>query len=197
MMRMKTVAAWSLIGCAVAALGAAPAGKGDSLADMKARLAKLKEEETALQAKIDAAEAPPAGTVPGVIADLNKLPKNLWPGDSDSQTKESLREKWLTDNIKEGAAYTFTGNVLVSSPTQVNEAGKPSVQGMQVTLDCGKQMVWGKEKVLRVICEIKNVKPEDALDWNEKTAITITGPMNACNVNGNPMEVRLKVSEKK
>ncbi len=162
MTRMKStiVVAWCAIAGGVLLMGGAAApGKGESIADMKAQLAKLKAQEAALQAKIDAAEAPAPGTLPGVIAELNKLPKNLWPADSDNQTKESLREKWLTDNIKEGAAYTFTGNVLVSGPTQVNEAGKPSVQGMQVTLDCGKQTLWGKEKDLRVVTEIKTSNP--------------------------------------
>jgi hypothetical protein len=107
------------------------------------------------------------------------MPKNLWPGESDSQTKEQLRDKWLEENVKPGTVYTFTGAVLASTPGKINEAGKPSTDGVQVSLDCGKQMIWGKEKGLRVVAVVR-VKPEEALDWNEKTVITISGRARMC-----------------
>lgn len=175
---------------------AAPAG-GQSVAAMKEQLAKLKAQEADLQAKIQAAEAPAAGTVPEFIKKLNTLPQNLWPVDGENDMKVSVRQKWIDDNIKDGVTYEFTGTVAVSAPTKVDEPGKPERDGIQVTLDCGKQMVWGKEKNLRIVTVIGNVKPEDALDWNEKTVVTVTGKSKQTGLFGNPIDVRMDVSEKK
>ncbi|HVX86887.1 MAG TPA: hypothetical protein VH253_19040 [Phycisphaerae bacterium] len=178
-----------------AAPAAAPAAQ--SLADMKAQLATLKEQEAALEAKIQAAEAHADPSVPALVNDLNAMPKNLWPGESDNATKQGLRDKWLEDHIKPGADYEFSGTVAVSSPIKINEAGKPSRDGLQLTLDCGKQMIWGKEKTLRVVTQLGNVAPEDAMDWNDKTTITIHGKNHSVNTQTNPVEIRLEVSEKK
>jgi hypothetical protein len=196
MTRLAAVVAL-VVGCGVGGvMGAAPGGGKETAAAIRERLAKLKAEEAALEAKLAALEGGGAKGEPALVTALNAMPKNLWPGDSDNQTKEQLREKWLSENLKAGTVYDFTGTVAVSTPVKINEAGKPSSDGMQVSLDCGKQMIWGKEKGLRVVAVVR-VKPEEAVDWNEKTTITISGKSKAVRAEGNPVEVQMETCERK
>lgn len=187
-------------GQGMAARGAGPGAAtraGESVAAMKARLAKLKEEAAALEAKISAAEAPAAGTEPAIVTALNALPKNLWPGENDSQAKQDLRAKWLEENIKPGKGYDFSGLVIIVSPQTIHEVDKAPVDAVRVVLDCGKYKVWGEEKGLKVMAVLENVTPADTLDWGEKKTITITGPSKTCWTSGNPVEVTMETSKLK
>ncbi|HVT82539.1 MAG TPA: hypothetical protein VHM90_17995 [Phycisphaerae bacterium] len=163
---------------------------------MKARLAELKKEAAELEAKIAAAEAPAAGTEPAIITALNAMPKNLWPGDGDSEIKTSLRDKWLTENIKPGTPGTFTGTVIVSSASTLYPPGKPPVEGVRVVIDAGRHVVWGKEVGLKVTAVLENVAPADTLDWGDKKSITLTGNIKDCRPN-NPVEIMMETSRTK
>jgi hypothetical protein len=198
-MRMMRCAAAVVLAAGLgvgAVVAAGPGGGKETAAQIRERLAALKAEEAALEAKLAAMEGGAAKGEPGLVTALNAMPKNLWPGESDNQTKEQLREKWLSENVKAGTVYAFTGTVAVSTPVKINEAGKPSTDGMQVSMDCGKQMIWGKEKGLRVVAVVR-VKPEEAVDWNEKTVLTISGKSASVRTEGNPVEVRMETCERK
>jgi len=193
----------SVAACAVLAVAALTSAQTaapvtpEALAKMKARLAEIKAEAAALEAQIAAAEAPAAGTEPALLTTLNTMPKNLWPGESDSEMKTSLRDKWLADNIKPGVACTFTGKVVVASSSTIFTPGKPDVEGVRVILNCGKHVVWGKEAELRVIVVLENVSPQDTLDWGENKTLTVTGNSKECRPNGNPVEITLETSKAK
>lgn len=179
------------------AWGADEHNAGESVAQMKARLVKLKAEVADLEAKIQAAEAETAGKEPQIVTQLNAMPHNIWAGDSDSSIKQQLRDKWVEENLKAGTNYTFSGTVINVSPYTISAPGKASISGVAVTLDCGKHSVLGKDANVKALAVLENVSPADTVDWGDKKTITIEGPGKSYRLNGNNVEVQMAVSKKK
>jgi hypothetical protein len=140
----------------------------ESLADMKARLARLKEEALLLEAKIAAAEGPTAGAEPPIIAQLNALPKDLWPvpGEQEPVDKTSNRGKWIAANVKQTGTSFFSGKVL-----SVRLAGGAT----QVELDGGKYKVWGEECSVQVSALFETSKPLNAGEVKVGDTISVAG----------------------
>jgi len=150
------------------ATAATAAQGGESLADMKARLARLKEEAAVLEAKIAAAEGSAAGMELSLITQLNALPKNLWPvpGEQEAVDKISNRGKWIAANVKQTGTSSFTGKVMA-----VRLAGGAT----QVELDGGKYKVWGEEWSVQVGALFENSKPLNAGDVKVGETISVAG----------------------
>jgi hypothetical protein len=140
----------------------------ESLAEMKARLARLKEEAAALEAKIAAVENPAVGAEPTLITQLNSLPRNLWPAPGEQETvdKISARGKWISANVKQNGTCSFAGKILTV---------RASGGGTLVDLDGGKYVVWGEEWTLRLGALFEDVKPEKAVDLKAGQTIRVAG----------------------
>jgi|GEM_PF-3669392 len=118
-------------------------------------------------------QAPPPvvknGGQPGILAQMNALPKNLWPTKDENAVKRELREKWFAENLKLGED-TIAG---VLSGVSTRDESKKIVARIEVE----KVDFLGEQVPLYVYAELAGLKREDVVDWKEGDAIVVTGTL--------------------
>lgn len=122
---------------------------------------------------------------------LSKMPKHLWPSESEQPVNATARQAWIARSVfNKPDKIKFTGTIsAIDSGTTLVEHKKVAV----VVLDCGKIDLWGGKFQVEVKAVLPNTSPEKAAEWRAGDTLVILGIITAMGdsvvVNGNKINV--------